>query len=117
MRTAIILGVTVAALLSGCDSVCENEILQTIGSPSGAKKAIVFSRNCGATSGFNTQVSVLPAGDSLTDESGNAFVAAATLPVEVKWISDSSLQIAKIGDASPIKQNSQVLNVAVSYAK
>src|SRR5687767_10343542 len=49
-----------ALLLFGCD-MCGNDIQLTVVSPDRKLKAVVFERSCGATTGFSTQVSVLPA--------------------------------------------------------
>ena len=40
---------------------CGNEVISRVASPGGAYQAIIFERDCGATTGFSTQVSVLPA--------------------------------------------------------
>ncbi len=37
---------------------CGNEILKEVRSPTGKMKGVVFQRDCGATTGFSTQVSV-----------------------------------------------------------
>ena len=46
-------------LLSGMfDSLCGNTLLAETPSPEGNLRAVVFERNCGATTSFSTQVSV-----------------------------------------------------------
>ena len=101
--------------LTGCSDMCGNEVSQTVASPSGALKAVVFSRNCGATTGFNTQVSVLHANKELPPEGGNTFIGNGSASLVVRWENESSLKIAGGGAASPIKQNTQVAGVAVAY--
>lgn len=104
--------------LTGCIvDGCVNEPLQTIVSPSGAFKAVVFSRDCGATTGFNTQVSVLGANETLPDEGGNIFISNKPLPIAVRWSSDSALQISGVGNVSPIKQNPHISTVTVTFVK
>jgi len=44
---------------------CGNTIVEALPSPDGSHKAVVFVRNCGATTDFSTQMSVLR-GDSGT---------------------------------------------------
>lgn len=106
-----------ASFLSACGSVCENEIAQTVLSPSGISKAVVYSRNCGATTGFNTQVAVLRANAVLPDDGGNTFIANGTVPVIVQWQSDTALHISGLGNVSSIKQNQSISDVSVTYAK
>src|SRR2546430_16178187 len=82
---------TVAALLSvaglvtlillvpeACNGgLCANDVLGTYPAPSGHYQAILFVRNCGATTSFGTNVSVLRPGDQLGDEAGNILLVSA----------------------------------------
>ena len=56
-------------------SMCGNQVISETKSPDGSFEAVVFQRDCGATTGFSTQVSIfrswLPRGSS----SGNVFVS------------------------------------------
>ena len=61
--------------------MCENEISKTVISPSGNLKAVVFNRGCGATTGFNTQISIINTSEELESEGGNLFIADGTLPL------------------------------------
>lgn len=54
---------------------CGNTELATAVAPGGAHRAVAFQRDCGATSGFSTQISVLPLGAALPDAGGAVFVA------------------------------------------
>lgn len=96
-------------LLGGCDRIargmCGNELLDRIPCPAGRHDAILFQRDCGATTGFSTQLSVLAAGQSLpTDSGGNVLVAdtdkgkAPSGPgggpeVRARWLSADTLEI------------------------
>ena len=53
--------------------MCGNEIFQEVYSPDNEYKAVVFQRDCGATTGFSTQISILKAPAKLPNESGNIF--------------------------------------------
>lgn len=101
-------------LLSGC-GLCDNEISQTVLSPSGRLKAVVFNRNCGATTGFNTQVSLIPASKTLPDDGGNTLILGGAVPLKVEWQSDASLRLTGIGSARVVKQVHAVAGVAVGY--
>lgn len=104
------------SFLTGCGGSCGNEIVQTINSPSGKFKAIVFSRNCGATTGFNTQVSVLHVDESLPNEGGNTFITNGSVPIVLHWQTNSALHISNIGNTSPIKKIKQGSGVVIRYA-
>ena len=100
--------------LSGCD-LCENETSQTVISPSGKLKTVVFNRSCGATTGFSTQVSIIPASDSLPNEGGNTLVLRGTVPLKVDWKSDSVLNLTGLGAAEVFHQSRSVRGVSVNY--
>jgi len=55
--------------------MCGNELLAQYPSPNGLEELVVFQRDCGATTGFSTQASLLSAGKALRNEPGNVFVA------------------------------------------
>ncbi|HEX5605144.1 MAG TPA: hypothetical protein VFY96_01440 [Candidatus Binatia bacterium] len=44
-------------------------------SPDGTKKVVVFQRDCGATTDFSTQASLLATNEKLENEGGNVFSA------------------------------------------
>ncbi|HEY4164656.1 MAG TPA: hypothetical protein VGM59_16435 [Dongiaceae bacterium] len=75
--TAIILliGVLGYWMLTSFDDICGNKIVATAFSPDRAVKAVLFERDCGATTGFSSQVSVLEGGATLPDDGGNVFIA------------------------------------------
>jgi len=60
----------------------------------------MFERDCGATTDFSTQVSILGSKDSLPDEAGNIFIADSNhgaithLKIEIRWSSPKQLVIS-----------------------
>jgi hypothetical protein len=100
--------ILVASVVGGCAiavlflisvlSACSNVVNQQLVSPDNQFKAVVFSRECGATTGSNTQISVIPANWSLPSEAGNLFTedshqGAASLNVTIKWLGARKLLI------------------------
>jgi hypothetical protein len=55
--------------------MCGNETLAESISPDGTKRLIVFLRDCGATTGFSTQASLIATNATLPKRSGNIFIA------------------------------------------
>lgn len=102
-------------LLGGCGLVCENEISQTVRSPSGKMKAVVFNRSCGATVGLNTQVSVLPSDAALPNDGGNLLIVDDTVPLKIEWQSDAKLSIEGQLNTQIFKQEASVRGVQVTY--
>ena len=107
----------VGASASGCGDICSNEPAAVIPSPSGKSKAVIFHRNCGATTGPNTQVAVIPSYATLPNIPGNALILAGDVSLEVRWVSDSSLSISGLGTAQVSKQQESVAGVSIAYGK
>src|SRR6478672_7407977 len=68
--------------------------------PNGTLKAVTFRRDCGATTRYSVQVSILPAKKPLSNEGGNVFVASGEPSIVVRWIGDRHLSISG-GGGSP----------------
>ncbi len=88
------------------DDMCGNEVYSEVLSPDGEYKAVVFQRDCGATTGFSTQVSIIHSGVNLKNEGGNVYIIDGhprdTLLV-ARWLSDAELRIEKSLSGSEYK--------------
>ena len=86
-------------MLSSCSIVgdCRNEIEYRSQSPNGSYDVVVFNRNCGATSGYNVQVSIVEHGMDITKEkNGNilsAFGVGYTESIKPIWLSQNAINI------------------------
>lgn len=78
----LLVAVAVLAAVAGCDVGCDDEVVSTVASPSHTTSAVVFNRNCGATTGFNTQVSIVQAGASPSG-AGNVLILDGTVPLKL----------------------------------
>lgn len=79
---AATLGVVAALLVGGwyaldrmADGSCSNAVIDEALSPDGALRLVAFQRDCGATTGFSTQISLLKRNAALPNDSGNVFIA------------------------------------------
>jgi hypothetical protein len=131
-RTGWLLGVGALALFasSACTSIagdCGNELLKERPSPDGKMKAIVFQRDCGATTGFSTQVSVISKDEKLSGEGGNVFAADTNHgeapsgqgggpAVEVSWLNENQLLIKHDKRARVLQHPQSPGGVTVLYA-
>jgi hypothetical protein len=80
-------------------------------------KTVVFHRGCGATVGFNIQVSILSAEAALPNDSGNVLIVNDDVPLALHWESDGSLQIAGALSSRILKQENVVAGVRITYSK
>jgi len=113
-------------LLAGCSQSCDNHIVSRLDAPDGAHSAVLFQRDCGATTGFSTQISVLPAGGQ-PEDSGNVLRAdgghdAAVRAgawggpwAEMHWLSSRHLLVRYAAGARLFAREAQVSGITISY--
>lgn len=103
-----------ALACSACGDRCVNREIASHPSPSGAKTAVVFSRECGTTE-KNVQVAVIPASADLANVPGNAFIVSGQPTLTVRWQSNETLSISGYGTAKVHKQESSVADTAIYF--
>jgi len=88
-------------------------------------KVVVFQRDCGATTEFSTQASLVAADEVVPNESGNLFIADAEHGVapsgerggpelRVRWIDGATVELAHHEYARVFKSESSVEGVRVA---
>jgi hypothetical protein len=82
-----LLGLVAASFLycgCGVDDLCGNKVLARVTAPAGQHVAVVFERDCGATTGFSTQVSILDTGATFRERPSffHATVAGNALSID-----------------------------------
>lgn len=113
-KVAISLGVVVFGVplaiaglfIYATSDMCENEVYSEVSSPDGEYKVVVFQRDCGASTGFSTQISITNSSDDLKNEGGNIYIVDGhprdVSPV-VRWLSNSELRIERNLNGSEYK--------------
>ena len=121
-----ICGIALAACnLDGSD-LCRNYELQTIYSPDGDRKAVVFQRDCGATTGFSTQVSILRSSEKLPNKGGNTFIAdtdhgrapagqGGGPEVRLRWVTEERVEVVYDKRARVFRAEETVDGVRIKY--
>ncbi|USD35837.1 hypothetical protein [Ferrimonas sp. SCSIO 43195] len=92
--------------LSSFVGECDNIEYASIPNPDESYRAVIFQRDCGATTGFNTQISILQFNDDLTDSAGNIFIIDGhpkDVAPTVSWASENTLIIHHVLDGSEYK--------------
>jgi len=113
-------------LTAGCGEtgLCVNTEIRRLASPDGRLEAVLFERNCGATTGFSSQVSILAAGAALDPVGGNALVidadhgAAPTEAwggpeVEMRWVGPRTLRLRHHPAARVFHEGDRIAGVSI----
>jgi hypothetical protein len=123
MKAALLF--TALMTCAGCSDACQNTVASRSLSPDGSHVAVLFQRDCGATTGFSTQISILDA-NGKPSGGGNVFIAddnhgAARIGdwegswAEMKWLSPEHLLIRYAAKSRLFKQVERVSGVGITY--
>ena len=97
--------------------LCGNTVYQELASPNKSHRAVVFERNCGATTGFSTQLSVLSASEVLQNVPGNTYIVDGQpdfANLKLRWLTDDHLLVGNaVTTAHTVR--TQVNSVTVTY--
>jgi hypothetical protein len=118
--------IAVSYFTSALPVACGNKPLAEAVSPDGTRKLVVFERDCGGTTGFSTQASVLAPHATLANEAGNIFAAdtghgaapagAGGGPeLRVAWTSPNHLRLQHHESARLFKAERQFEGIEISY--
>lgn len=107
------------------ENMCGVELGAEALSPRGDLRAVIYQFDCGATTPFTTQVSVLKPHEALPYSSGNVFSAYRGSRkgswhgpyAEIAWLNESTLQVKYIGDAIVTDRSSTRGSVNIEYVE
>ena len=110
---------------TGCSDTCENSVAAKVVSPDGQREAVMFQRDCGATTGYSTQISVLDHGETQAG-GGNAFRADDNHGVaavgewqgpwaDMRWAATDRLLIRYASKSRIFEQAAKVNGVEIDY--
>lgn len=99
---------------------CNNKNINRINSPDNRKSILIFLRTCGATTGFNTQVSIVDKDENTLDE-GNALIFDQSDGeygnVIASWVDSHSVTIYVPHNARIFKSRTVFPDVTITYQK
>lgn len=96
--TILLVVIAVFSLISGSflDDMCGNVVYKEYISPDHERKVVVFQRDCGATTGFSTHVSIIDANEELRNSPGNV-ISFNGQPEDsapnIRWMTNSLVKI------------------------
>ncbi|MEH7334368.1 hypothetical protein V7161_17120 [Neobacillus drentensis] len=92
---------------------CGNQISKSVPSPGGDKVAYVFLRDCGATTNYSPQLSILAKDEDLENESGNTFIADKSFSIE--WLNERTLKVTYNKSSKTYEMDTSVNGVKIKY--
>jgi hypothetical protein len=111
--------ISFATLLTLCScglgNTCDNEIVKEIYSSDKKYKAVIFRRDCGATTGTSSQLSILKAEKELENQGGNTFAIDKGEIKEVKWQNLRQLTVHYDSIARTFEKKEIVEDISVKY--
>jgi hypothetical protein len=121
-----ILGTVYSCMNMIWGGMCGNQIIEEIPSPNKELKALIFTRDCGATSGYSTQLSIIENSDQLEDETGNTFILSDKVEdglsfdnggakIEVIWTGDNSVTVYFDKRTEFTKQKEEIGDIKITY--
>lgn len=131
VRVAIGLLVVVLLLVLGVwyflKSGCGANVLERFPSPSGNLTAVVYNYDCGATTGFSTQISIVDseetpnsASDTFVIDDDHGKVSSTYSQggpiVRVSWLSENQLSIAYPKMSRVFKEEKNAEDVQIQYS-
>jgi hypothetical protein len=116
-------------MLTGCSSFCGNSLVSVHPSPDGSFVAVVFYRNCGATTPFTTEISVVRGVEdaisrgydgnvfSMVDpnDSNKGLEVNGAIEARLNWRSSQLLSISIPRRARIGKQVHRIRNIEIQY--
>ena len=89
---------------------------QSIASPDGMNRIVVFGRACNATVAFNTQLSISPAAGRFTLETSPPFFVAVNRgPIRAVWLSNDRVEVDLPDEASVRRREPRVGDITIEY--
>lgn len=124
MQRLAVLALTLA-VLTGCSDVCSNTVVQQVNAPNGQHSAVMYQRDCDATTGFSTQISLVARADQpdggentfrADDDHGAASVGHWGGPwAEMRWLAPDHLLVRYADKSRIFEQDEHVSGVQISY--
>jgi len=123
--SAAVCGFFASNIVQFFGSMCANRIVDSTLSPDGRHEAVLFERDCGATTDFSSQVAVIPYGTDLPNIYGNVFMAEPhgnprRAPwggprVAIRWQSADHLVVTYDKNSHIYRRETKIGDVSVSY--
>lgn len=105
--------------------MCENKLFDEKSNFQNNYKAILFVRNCGASTGFSKQLSIIEFDDKLNNDTGNIFISDNNHGnaksdsfgpiIEINWIDNKTLKVSYSKNIRVFKKEFIFKNIKIIY--
>lgn len=88
------IGIIIAIFIYFSGSMCHNVVYKEYLSPNKLLKAIVFQRDCGATTSFSTHISIIDFDKSIKNTQGNIYITKGVpkdIIIHIYWQDNDKL--------------------------
>ena len=126
--TLIVVGIFIGILflMFQPNEMCGNHLIESKFSPNKQYKVLIFSRDCGATTGFSTHISIVDADESLgKNDTGNMFIAdynhgkakmnGEIINLNIRWLDDEKIILEYDKNAEIYKNNDAEKGIDIIY--
>jgi hypothetical protein len=95
---------------------CATTIKRAVPSPDATRTAVIFERECGATTPFNTQVSLVPKGQSFSPRRYPSFLSiGGQHALAIRWVGERALEVDLPKTDRVFRNETTVDDVSVAY--
>lgn len=111
----LILASPLILMFSALGPSCGNDQVEEVLSPNGRWKAVIFRRDCGATTDYSRQVSLLRGDKPLRNEGGNILVVGDDAPLRARWADDGHLILWPAPPGKIFLRETEKEGIRISY--
>ncbi|MGF7177766.1 hypothetical protein [Azospirillum doebereinerae] len=95
---------------------CDATVLSSSTAPDGRTSVIVFERECGATTPFNTQASLVPVGKAFSLQKNPPFlILSGKHTLGITWATPSAVEIGIPNEVKSFKKDQSVGDFTIVY--
>lgn len=94
---------------------CEVKQAARLASPDNIYDLVVFSRDCGTTTGANTQAALVPKGDEIAEDATSFFSVGATADLAARWDAYGNIELTVPTGAKLYRNDDSVAGIDVIY--
>lgn len=111
----LIVGIIAGSAYLLLGGMCGSDEAARFPSPDGRYDVVVYAFNCGATTGYTTQVAIVGSGAGVPSSAGNVTTIDGVVKVQTQWHGTDSLTLSYDDRAELFGQRSQVRGIRVAY--